>query len=79
MFQEIFLEVEECSMQQAYAKGHLIGLLAPFCSSSKRYQIPFCNLQKGIRYRMQNSKNPRKSKSIACGSRIPSCSLQKGL
>jgi hypothetical protein len=66
-------------MQQAYAKGHLKGFLAPFCFSSKRYQIPFWNLQKGIRYRMQNPKNPRKSKSIACGSRIPSCSLQKGL
>ncbi len=52
--------------------------LPPFCSSSKRYQIPFCSLQKGIRYRMQNPKNSRKSKSIACGSRIHSCSLQKG-
>ena len=79
MFYEILLEVEDCFMQQAYAKGHLKGFLAPFCSSSKRYQIHFCNLQKGIRYRMQNPKNPRKSKSIACGSRIPSCSLQKGL
>jgi hypothetical protein len=64
-------------MKQAYAKNSLKGLLAPFCSSSKRYQIPFGSLQKGIRYRMQNSKNPRKSNSIACGSRIPSCSLQK--
>jgi hypothetical protein len=59
-------------------KTYLKGLLAPFCSSSKRYQIPFGSLQKGIRYRMQNQKNPRKSNSIACGSRIPSCSLQKG-
>ena len=57
---------------------YLKGLLAPFCFSSKRYQIPFCILPKGISYRMQNPKNPRKSKSIACGSRIPSCSLQKG-
>ena len=57
---------------------YLRGLLAPFCSSSKRYTIPFCSMQKGIRYRMQNPKNPRKSKSIACGSWIPSCSLQKG-
>jgi hypothetical protein len=54
------------------------GYLPPFWSSSKRYQISFCSLQKGIRYRMQNPKNPRKYKSIACGSRIPSCSLQKG-
>ncbi len=54
------------------------GLPAPFYSSSKRYQIPFCSLQKGIRYRMQNVKNPWKSKSIACGSWFPSCSLQKG-
>jgi hypothetical protein len=38
----------------------LKGLLAPFCLSSKRYQIPFCNLPKGISYRMQNPKNPRK-------------------
>jgi len=65
-------------MEQANAKNYLKGLLAPFCSSFKRYQIPFGSLQKGIRYRMQNSKNPRKSNSIACGSQIPSCSLQKG-
>jgi hypothetical protein len=57
---------------------YLKGLLAPFCSSSKKYQIPFCNLQKGIRYRMQNQKNPRKSKSIACGSRISFLQLAKG-
>jgi hypothetical protein len=37
---------------------YLKGLLAPFCLSSKRYQIPFCNLPKGISYRMQNPKNP---------------------
>jgi hypothetical protein len=65
-------------MDQANAKNYLKGLLAPFCSSFKRYQIPFGSLQKGIRYRMQNSKNPQKSNSIACGSQIPSCSLQKG-
>jgi hypothetical protein len=63
---------------------HVTGLCkhlferVPFCSSSKSYQIPFCNLQKGIRYRMQNPKNPRKAKSIACCSQIPSFSLQKG-
>ncbi len=65
-------------LMQKLMLHYLKGLLAPFCSSSKRYQIPFCSLQKGIRYRMQNPKNPRKSKGIACGSRIPSCSLQKG-
>jgi hypothetical protein len=27
---------------------YLKELLAPFCLSSKRYQIPFCNLPKGI-------------------------------
>jgi hypothetical protein len=35
---------------------YLKGLLAPFCLSSKRYQIPFFNLPKGISYRMQNPK-----------------------
>jgi hypothetical protein len=39
-----------------FAKTYLKGLLAPFCSSYKRYKIPFCSLQKGIRYRMQNPK-----------------------
>ncbi len=39
---------------------YLKRLLAPFYLSSKRYQIPFCNLPKGISYRMQNPKNPRK-------------------
>jgi hypothetical protein len=43
-------------MEQANAKNYLKGLLAPFCSSFKRYQIPFGSLQKGIRYRLQNSK-----------------------
>ncbi len=33
---------------------YLKGLLPPFCFRSKRYRIPFCNVQKGIRYRMQN-------------------------
>jgi hypothetical protein len=43
-------------------KTDMKGLLAPFCSSSKRSQIPFCNMQKGIRYRLQNPKNSAKIK-----------------
>ncbi len=53
------------------------GYLAPFVPAPKGIN-PFCSLQKGIRYGMQTPKNSRKSKSIACSSRIPSCSLQKG-
>jgi hypothetical protein len=30
---------------QAKTKTYLKGSLSPFCFSSKRYQIPFCNLQ----------------------------------
>ncbi len=56
------------------------GFLPPFVPALKGIKFLFATcLQKGIRYRMQNPKNPRKSKSIACGSRIPSCSLQKGV
>jgi hypothetical protein len=36
--------------------NYLKGLLAPYCLSSKRYQIPFCKLPKGISYGMQNPK-----------------------
>jgi hypothetical protein len=57
---------------------YLKGLLAPFCLSSKRYQIPFCNLPKGISYRMQNPKIRENKRAFACGSQIPSCSLPKG-
>jgi hypothetical protein len=38
------------------------GLLAHFCFSSKRCQIPFCSLEKGISYCMQNRKKSGKIK-----------------
>ncbi len=81
LFSERFWEVEDCFMLQPHANTYVTlfeRVTCPLWSSSKRYQIPFRSLQKGIRYRMQNPKNPRKYKSIACGSRITSCSLQKG-
>ena len=54
------------------------GYLPPFNPALKGIKFPFfCSLQKGIRYRMQNPKI-RENQSIACGSRIPSWSLQKG-
>ena len=49
---------------QSLMLHYLKGLLAPFCLSSKRYKIPFCNLPKVISYRMQNPKNPRLSNSF---------------
>jgi hypothetical protein len=59
-------------------------VICPFCFRPKRYQIPFCRVQKGIRYRMQNRKNLGKLNSIALISylilyQIPSCTLQKGV
>ncbi len=45
---------------------YLKGLLAPLFISSRRYQFPFCSMQKGISYRMQNRKNPRMKSSILC-------------
>ncbi len=51
---------------------YLNGLLSPFCFSSKRYQIPFSSMQKGIRYRMQNQKiaeNKTGLYCIACGNK----------
>ncbi len=66
-----------CKLHMQTLKLHYVKrLLAPFCFSSIRDQIPFCSLPKGNSYRMQNHKNQRK-KSIACSSRIPSFSLQK--
>jgi hypothetical protein len=48
--------------------------LFPFVSVLKAV----CKKPKGVRYRMQNLKNPWKYKCFACGCLIPSCSLQKG-
>ncbi len=58
---------------------YLKGLLASFCIRSKRYWTPFCNVKKGIRYRMQNQKIRKNKKGIACGNQIPCCTLQKGV
>ncbi len=41
---------------------YLKGLLAPCCFCSKRYRIPFCNVQKDISYRRQNPKKSAKIK-----------------
>ncbi|MFN9907175.1 MAG: hypothetical protein ACK56F_13830, partial [bacterium] len=54
------------------------GYWIPFCFSSKGNLPPFGKKPKGVRYHMQNQKNPQKLKYIACGYLIPSCSLQKG-
>jgi hypothetical protein len=35
-------------------------LLAPFCYCYKGYQILYSIMQKGMRYHLQNPKNPRK-------------------
>ena len=62
-FSWIGLKVEDClyNRQMKSPMLHCFkGLLALFCFSSKRYQIPFCSVQKGISYRLQNLKNPRK-------------------
>jgi hypothetical protein len=72
-------ELFHVTHMQTLMLHYLKGLLAPFCFRSKRYWIPFCSVQKGIRYRMQNRKNPQKYKSIACGNQIPSYTLQKGI
>ncbi len=81
LFSERGKELFHVTHMQTLMLHYLKGLHAPFCFRSKRYQIriPFCNVQKGIRYRMQNRKNPQKLKSIACGNQIPSCTLQKGV
>jgi hypothetical protein len=52
-------ELFHVTHMQTLMLHYLKGLFVPFCFRSKRYQIPFCNVQKGIRYRMQNRKNPR--------------------
>jgi hypothetical protein len=60
---------------------YLKGLLSPFCFSSKRYQIPFSGMQKGIRYRMQHrEKSPKiKQDCIALHAVIkPFMQLAKG-
>jgi hypothetical protein len=41
---------------------YLKGLLAPFCFCSKRYLIPFCSMQNGVSYRLQNPKKSAKIK-----------------
>jgi len=41
---------------------YLKELLAPFCFCSKRYLIPFCSMQKGFSYRLQNPKKSAKTK-----------------
>jgi hypothetical protein len=60
------------------------GLQAPTVSALKKYQILSCNLLKGISYSTQDEKILKNRRvgtriGIACGSRMPSCSLQKGL
>ncbi len=79
LFSERGKELFHVTHMQILMLHFLKGLLAPFCFRSERYRIPFCNVQEGIRYPMQNRKNPRKLKSIACGNQIPSCTLQKGV
>jgi hypothetical protein len=79
IFSERGKELLHVTHMQSLMLHYLKGLFAPFCFRSKRYWIPFCSVQKGIRYRMQNRKNPRKYKSIACGNQIPSCTLQKSV
>jgi hypothetical protein len=68
LFSERGKELFHVTHMQILMLHYLKGLLAPFCFRSKRYQIPFCNVQKGIRYRMQNRKI-RQNKSV----------LQKGV
>jgi hypothetical protein len=63
LFSERGKELFHVTHLQTLMLHYLKGLLAPFCFRSKRYQIPFCNVQKGIRYRMQNRKI-RKNKSV---------------
>jgi hypothetical protein len=60
LFSERGEELFHVTHMQTLMLHDLKGLLAPFCFRSKRYQIPFCNVQKGTRYRMQNRKNPQK-------------------
>jgi hypothetical protein len=79
MFSEKEKELFHVTHMQTLMLHYLKGLLAPFCFRSKRYWIPFCSLQKGIIYRMQNQKNPRKYKSIACGNQMSSYTLQKDI
>jgi hypothetical protein len=78
-FSERGKELLHVTHMQSLMLHYLKGLLAPFCFRSKRYWIPFCSVPKGIRYRMQNRKNPRKYKCIACGNQIPFCTLRKGV
>jgi hypothetical protein len=79
LFSERGKELCNVTHMQTLMLHYLKGLLVPFYFRSERYRIPFCSVQKGIRYRMQNRQNPRKLKSIACGKQIPSCTLQKGI
>jgi hypothetical protein len=58
-FTERGKELFHVTHMQTLILHYLKGLLVPICFRSKRYQIPFCNVQKGIRYRMQNRKNQR--------------------
>jgi hypothetical protein len=63
-----FLEVEVCFMSQAHANTYVTlfeRVPCPLLFKLKRYQIPFCNLPKGISYRMQNPKKSAKIKG--CG------------
>ncbi len=79
IFSEKEKELFHATHMQTLMLHYLKGLLAPFCFRSKMYWIPFCSLQKGIRYRMQNQKNSRKYKSIACGNQKSYYTLQKGI
>ncbi len=60
LFSDRGKELFHVTHMQTLMLHYLKGLLTPFCFRSKRYWIPFCSVQKVIRYRMQNWKNPRK-------------------
>jgi hypothetical protein len=59
---------------QSLMMHYLKGLLAPFCFRSKRYRIPFCSVQKGIRkipFRANGMLNPRIAYNADNVSNIP--------
>ncbi len=58
---------------------HLKGLLSPFVSALKVIRFLFANCQKGLATACKIQKIRENKRVFACGSRIPSYSLQKGL
>ncbi len=54
------------------------GYLPPFDSALKGIKFPFAACKKGLDTACKFQKIRENTRLIACGSRIPSCSLQKG-